>query len=299
MASKGGVAAVDRALAILDAFTDRTASSRWPSSSKRTGLYKSTVIRLAKSLEKFGYLLRTEDGTYRLGSKVLSLGALYQKHFRTAEIVPQVLRQIVDELHEGASFYVRDESQRLCLHRVEASRAVRDSIHEGDRLPLTVGAAGHVILAFSGLTRRALRRHPQEPCTPPRTASATRRPRRWPARCSAWSRSSSARSASPGRATASRRSACKRILPVLFKHARNLTRTLGGNPDAPEFAAWAKLARAAARRRAAAGVPVEKYRAAPRTRAGRYAALAHRPLQRAHAAAAVAVLSWQNIVLSC
>jgi DNA-binding IclR family transcriptional regulator len=29
-------------------------------------------------------------------------------------------------------------------------RSVRDSVHEGDRLPLNVGAAGHVIRAFSG-----------------------------------------------------------------------------------------------------------------------------------------------------
>ena len=54
MADEGGVAAVDRALSILDAFTDDDGSA-WPSSSKRTGLYKSTVLRLAKSLEKFGY----------------------------------------------------------------------------------------------------------------------------------------------------------------------------------------------------------------------------------------------------
>jgi hypothetical protein len=37
----------------------------------------------------------------------------------------------------------------------------------------------------------------------------------------------------------------KRILPVLFKHARNLTRTLGGDPDAPALAAWSKPPKAA------------------------------------------------------
>ena len=152
MPAAAGVAAVDRALTILDAFTDNDRKLTLAELAKRTGLYKSTVIRLAKSLERARYLLRSEDGTYRLGSKVLLLGALYQKNFGTADIVPQTLRQIVEELHEGASFYVRDEAQRLCLHRIESPRAVRDSIHVGDRLPLTVGAAGHVILAFSGLT---------------------------------------------------------------------------------------------------------------------------------------------------
>jgi len=33
------------------------------------------------------------------------------------------------------------------------------------------------------------------------------------------------------------------ILPVLFHHARNLCRVLGGDPDAPQFAAWSKPAK--------------------------------------------------------
>jgi hypothetical protein len=30
------------------------------------------------------------------------------------------------------------------------------------------------------------------------------------------------------------------ILPVLFRQARNLCRVLGGDPDAPQYAAWSK-----------------------------------------------------------
>src|SRR5215213_3654946 len=140
MSNEGGVAAVDRALSILDALTDDKVTLA--ELAKRTGLYKSTVLRLLKSLERFGYVLRSADGTYRLGSKVLLLGGLYQRHFRTSEIVPQVLERLAAEVEEGASFYICEEDMRICLHRVEASRAVRDSVHVGDRLPLTVGAAG-------------------------------------------------------------------------------------------------------------------------------------------------------------
>lgn len=152
MAGDGGVAAVDRALTILDAFKEGDRTLTLTEISKRVGFYKSTTLRLAESLERFGYLRRQEDGAFRLGPKPLYLGSLYQKHFKTADFVPQVLRKIVDELQEGASFFIRDDDKRVCLHRVESPRAIRDSIHEGDRLPLTVGAAGHVILAFNGLS---------------------------------------------------------------------------------------------------------------------------------------------------
>ena len=147
--NREGVAAVDRALTILDVFIDGGDSLTITDISKRAGFYKSTTLRLAESLEKFGYLRRLEDGTYRLGPKPLYLGSLYQKHFRSADIVVPVLRRIADELQEGASFFIRDHDSRICLHRVDAPRSVRDSVHEGDTLPLRMGASSHVMRAFA------------------------------------------------------------------------------------------------------------------------------------------------------
>jgi DNA-binding IclR family transcriptional regulator len=148
MAEEVGVAAVERALGILEAMSEPKLSLA--ELSKRTGLYKSTVLRLTKSLERFGYVVRSEDGCFRLGSKVLVLGGRFQRHLRTADVVPPVLARIVSELREGASFYIAQGDHRVCLHRLDSARAVQDSVHEGDRLPLTVGAAAHVLLAFSG-----------------------------------------------------------------------------------------------------------------------------------------------------
>jgi DNA-binding IclR family transcriptional regulator len=150
MSEEGGVAAVDRALTILDAFTIDDHSLTLTEISKRVGFYKSTTLRLTESLERFGYLHRLPDGAYRLGSKPLFLGLQYQKHFKSSDIVPPVLRKIVEDLQEGASFFVRDNERRVCLHRADSARAIRDSIHEGESLPIDVGASGHILLAFSG-----------------------------------------------------------------------------------------------------------------------------------------------------
>ena len=133
MSEQDGVAAVDRALSILDALTDDRVSLA--DISKRTGLYKSTVLRLIKSLEKAGYVLRMADGAYRLGSKVLLLGALYQRHFRTSDIVPPVLERLAAELHEGASFYICEGEQRVCLHNDTATPEIYTPSHH-DALPI-------------------------------------------------------------------------------------------------------------------------------------------------------------------
>jgi DNA-binding IclR family transcriptional regulator len=150
--SSDGVAAVDRALEILGAFSERDSSLTLTELANRTGFYKSTVLRLIESLEKYNYIQRTQDSAYRLGPKTLYLGDIYKRHFSPSQYVPQALRRMGEELHETVSFYIREGDFRVCLHRCEADRAIRASVHEGNRLALNVGAGGHVMLAFSGLS---------------------------------------------------------------------------------------------------------------------------------------------------
>ena len=237
MSDEGGVAAVERALSILDALTDDKTSLA--ELSKRTGLYKSTVLRLIKSLERFGYIIRSEDGSYRLGSKVLLLGSLYQRHFKTSEIVPPVLRSLVAELHEGASFYIVDGDQRVVLHRLDATRAVRDSVHEGDRFPLTNGASGHVLRAFSGARGERFAQIREAMYA----ASYGERDAETAAiSCPVFGhelRVIGALSVSGPRYRIEGLGE-DRIVPVLFEHARTLTRSFGGDPNAPALAAWSK-----------------------------------------------------------
>ena len=237
MGDKDGVAAVDRALSILDALTEERVSLA--DLSKRTGLYKSTVLRLLKSLEKAGYVLRTASGAYRLGSKVLSLGALYQRYFRTSDIVPPVLEQLAAELHEGASFYICEGDQRVCLHRIESTRAIRDSIHVGDRLPLSVGAAGHVLRAFGEDADEQLDavRHQLF------AASYGERDAETAAIAvpvfEAGNRLMGALSVSGPRYRLEATGEAL-IVPVLFRYAKQLTRTFGGNVDEPSLMGWNK-----------------------------------------------------------
>jgi len=244
MSDDDGVAAVDRALTILDALTDDKLTLA--EISKRTDLYKSTILRLMKSLENFGYVQRTEEGTYRLGSKVFQLGSVYQHRFNTADLVPPVLRKLAEELKEGASFYIGDNGWRVCLHRVDAARAVQDSVHEGDRLPLNVGAAGHVIRAFNGARGEKfedIRRKLYAASYGERDAETAA------IACpvfGVYQKFIGALSVSGPRYRIESLGV-ERVVPTLFKHAIALTKTLGGNLNAPELMAWAEAATPARR----------------------------------------------------
>lgn len=144
------VEAVDRALSILDAFASGRAVLSLKDVAEATGLYKSTILRLCGSLEAFGYIRRGQDGLFRLGPKLWQLGNQYQHGFNLEVYVRPVLRQIVDDTNETASFFIRDKSDRVCLFRENSRQPIRHAVEEGLRLPLDRGAAGRILRAFHG-----------------------------------------------------------------------------------------------------------------------------------------------------
>jgi DNA-binding IclR family transcriptional regulator len=146
----GGVAAVDRALAILDAFAEQDRSLTLAQVASRTGFYKSTILRLAVTLEMRGYLTRLAEGGWRLGPAASRLGSVYQSAFDLGDIVEPVLQQVVAETGETAAFHVREGDIRISLYRVESPQRIRDHVRQGEHLPLERGAGGKVLLAFSG-----------------------------------------------------------------------------------------------------------------------------------------------------
>jgi DNA-binding IclR family transcriptional regulator len=142
---KDGVAAVGRALALVAAFDESHPRLTLAELAKRTGFYKSTILRLSVSLERAGFLARDPDGAFRVGAAALKAGQLYQAAFRLGDVALPVLRKLAAETGETASLYVREGEARVCLHRVESVQMVRAIVREGDRRPLDRGAAGKVL----------------------------------------------------------------------------------------------------------------------------------------------------------
>lgn len=145
-----GVAVIDRACAILFAFKPDDGALTLAELAARTGLYKSTLLRLAGALIQHRMLVRLEDGRYQLGPANFQLGALYQRGLNLGDIVLPLMRELADITGEGVSFYVRDDKVRVCLHRVDSTHAVRFHVREGDVLPLEHGSGGLALLAFGG-----------------------------------------------------------------------------------------------------------------------------------------------------
>ena len=144
------VEAVERALTVLDAFHAEKPAMTLAELAAATGFYKSTILRLAGSLERMGYLMRDDDGAFRLGPALWRLGSIYRAGFNLGEAIRPELRRLVETTGETASFYVREGQSRVCLFRHNSPHAARHHLDEGTKLPLTAGASAHVLLAFTG-----------------------------------------------------------------------------------------------------------------------------------------------------
>jgi DNA-binding IclR family transcriptional regulator len=156
--SPDGVAALDRAFAILFAFRPDDDGLSLAELAARTGLYKSTILRLIASLAHHGMLSRSDDGRYYVGPAALRLGALYQRGLRLADVVLPLMRALRDASGESVSFYVRQKDLRVCLHRVDSIHAIRDHVREGDVLPMDMGSGARVLAAFSGAVGEPFKR---------------------------------------------------------------------------------------------------------------------------------------------
>lgn len=147
----GGVAAVDRALTLLAAFAHGESILTLSQLAERSGLYKSTVLRLARSLEHGRLMSRLDDGRFRLGSEMLRLATIYRNGLLAREIVLPEMKALADRFQESVGFYVPEgTARRVCLYRINSNQTVAFNIRPGDSVKLPAGSAGRIIAAFSG-----------------------------------------------------------------------------------------------------------------------------------------------------
>ncbi len=145
-----GIDVLDRAAALLFAFKRGDPPLTLTEMSNRTGLYKSTALRLLAALCHHRLLMRLDDGRYMLGAANVNLAANYESTLNLADVLLPLMRRLGEESGESVSFHVLDGKHRVCLYRISSRHALKAEVQPGDVLPLDRGASGRVLAAFSG-----------------------------------------------------------------------------------------------------------------------------------------------------
>ena len=142
--------AVERAMSILTAFSIQRPLLSLAELAAETGLHKSTILRLTRSMALYGVIDRDAEGRFSIGAEVWHLGLIFRQQFDSGEVIRPVLRRLVRETGETASFFVRAGDDRVCLYRENTGELARYGVEEGMRLRLGTGASGLVLRRNTG-----------------------------------------------------------------------------------------------------------------------------------------------------
>ncbi|WP_425928335.1 IclR family transcriptional regulator [Pseudomonas sp. NyZ201] len=142
-----GVASADRVLTVLTAFQIGDSSLSLVELAERTGLIKSTIMRLMVSLESYGFVTRMSDGRYQLASEIMRLNTVYQESLDLERHVMPRLHYLAEQTGETASFYVRHGAYRLCQYRVNSAHRLRLDLQPGDMRPMDEAAGAQALRA--------------------------------------------------------------------------------------------------------------------------------------------------------
>jgi DNA-binding IclR family transcriptional regulator len=141
--------AVERALNILEAASQRREGLTNSEISRRLGIPKSSASYILRTLERRGYLRRDlESNRYRLGLKLLSLGGETQAGLDIAEIALPHMRALVDRLGMTCHLAVVDQNEAVYIEKVEAPGFFKVNTWVGRRMFLHSTSVGKALLAW-------------------------------------------------------------------------------------------------------------------------------------------------------
>jgi len=146
-ADPGGVRAVSRALAVLQAFTPERSTQTLSELVRTSGLPRTTVLRLVDTLVAEGMLQHGPDGRVGVGTRMIHWGAFAARAWAVPAATTDRMAALAAVTGETVSLYVRRGVARVVVAQSPSPHSLRHVVQVGDELPLWIGAAGAVLLS--------------------------------------------------------------------------------------------------------------------------------------------------------
>ncbi|RLV47692.1 IclR family transcriptional regulator [Nocardioides mangrovicus] len=139
---------IGRVLDVVEAFEHAEWQVSLAELTRRTGLPKATVHRIAGDLVEHGVLERCENG-YRLGMRLFVLGERVPHQFSLRAMAVPYLEDLYEATHENVNLGVLHGREVLYLARVQGHRSSDVVLRVGDTLPAHSTSIGKAILAHA------------------------------------------------------------------------------------------------------------------------------------------------------
>jgi len=141
---------LEKALRVLEVFDEHTPEWSETALRRELGIPSTTLNRILRGLERSGYVLRREDGRYRLGLAAIRLGNRASESLDLAAVLGSQIRSVAREINELTLLAVPEPSAGIARYiaAAESSSRLRVTAEVGTEIPLTAGATARVLLAF-------------------------------------------------------------------------------------------------------------------------------------------------------
>jgi len=150
------VTALARGLELLRCFRLKERHLGLTELSRRAGLPKGTVARLAGTLAKLGYLRYDESlGKYSLGTGVLSLGYAMLSNLDIRDLARPLMQELAEYAGCSVALGVRDRLSMMYVEWVRSSAPITIMRSIGTRLPIATTSMGRAYLAAAQDAERA------------------------------------------------------------------------------------------------------------------------------------------------
>jgi DNA-binding IclR family transcriptional regulator len=144
------LSSVATAVRLLKTFSEGEAEIGVTTLSKRLGVAKSTVYRLASTLVAEGMLEQNrENDKYRLGLALFGLGALVRQRMNVSTEARPHIFALREATNETVHLAVPEGAQIIYVYDLESTQAIRQRANLGERKPAFCSAEGRAMLAFA------------------------------------------------------------------------------------------------------------------------------------------------------
>ena len=149
--SKNSIQVIERMMRLLDALAESPDAVSLKHLAGRAGLHPSTAHRILTALVRDRMVERVEQGSYRLGMRLLELGNLVKSRISVREHALPIMRELHAAIGEAVNLSVRRDDEIVYIERTSSGRSLMRVVNIiGARAPLHITAVGKLFLLEDG-----------------------------------------------------------------------------------------------------------------------------------------------------
>ena len=144
----GSIQVIERMMSLLDALADAPEAASLKQLAATTELHPSTAHRILAAMTNARFVERQDAGTYRLGIRLLELGAIVKSRISLREVAQPFMQEVHEKIGEAINLGTRHDDEIVYLERTSSGRSlVRVVYLVGGRAPLHLTSLGKLFLA--------------------------------------------------------------------------------------------------------------------------------------------------------